>query len=218
MQRYIIPIAILLSSLLFIFVIPTENYWMRLTFKILPMILIIVYAFSQKSFVSEGYKIIVLIGLIFCTLGDAFIISSFIFGLGSFLIGHLFYIGAFTRVWHFSWAKCITIIPIAVYALFFGSKLITSLSQDENTALIIPVIIYICAIALMGWTAIMTGNKFAMIGSILFIISDTILSWDMFVSEVPYGSELIMLTYYSAQFLIASSIYKKEDFIFIRRY
>ncbi|MFP3472641.1 lysoplasmalogenase family protein, partial [Micrococcus sp. SIMBA_144] len=54
--------------------------------------------------------------------------------------------------------------------------------------------------------AIMTGNKWAISGSLLFVLSDSILSWNMFVAAIPYSDVLIMSTYYSAQFLIAGSL------------
>lgn len=70
----------------------------------------------------------------------------------------------------------------------------------------IPVIAYIAVISTMLWTAIMTRNRYAMVGSLLFVISDSILSWNMFVAEIRYSNVWIMTTYYAAQFLIATSI------------
>ena len=39
-------------------------------------------------------------------------------------------------------------------------------------------------------------------GAALFLLSDMILSWNKFVSPVPYSNILIMTTYYSGQLLI----------------
>jgi uncharacterized membrane protein YhhN len=65
---------------------------------------------------------------------------------------------------------------------------------------------YLLIILLMGWFSIMSGNIWSMMGSTLFIISDSILAWNKFVSDVSYSGMLIMLTYYTAQFLIANSV------------
>ncbi|MEI0736025.1 lysoplasmalogenase family protein [Paenibacillus sp. JTLBN-2024] len=43
-------------------------------------------------------------------------------------------------------------------------------------------------------------------GALLFIASDSFLSWNMFVSDIAYSDVLIMGTYYVAQFLLAGSI------------
>lgn len=56
----------------------------------------------------------------------------------------------------------------------------------------------------------MTGNAAAIIGGVLFVISDSILSWNKF--NVAFSGPLIMLTYYAAQFCIANSIGMKPSF------
>jgi uncharacterized membrane protein YhhN len=48
----------------------------------------------------------------------------------------------------------------------------------------------------------------AMIGAILFILSDTTLALNKFRAPVPQRDLIIMSTYYSAQFLIAWSVYR----------
>lgn len=58
----------------------------------------------------------------------------------------------------------------------------------------------------MAWVAILTGNRWAAAGSLLFVASDTVLAWNMFVEAVPYSGVLIMTTYYGAQLLIARSL------------
>ncbi|MNL83390.1 YhhN-like protein [compost metagenome] len=65
---------------------------------------------------------------------------------------------------------------------------------------------YVTVISLMAWSAIMSGNKLAIAGSLLSVVSDSVLSWNMFVSDVTYAGPIIMLTYYSAQYLIARSL------------
>jgi hypothetical protein len=59
--------------------------------------------------------------------------------------------------------------------------------------------------------AIRTGSIFAIIGSILFIASDSYLAINKFVMALPLAHEVIMLTYYSAQLLIALSILQYSE-------
>jgi len=87
-----------------------------------------------------------------------------------------------------------------------GIKLTEALQGNNESALIIPVIFYIIVIISMSWTAIMTGNMLAIVGSILFLISDSILAWNKFVADIEYSSILIMSTYYAAQFCLARSL------------
>lgn len=200
-----LPILILLSGLLYIFIIPENPHAVKILFKLIPMLLIICYAYTQFSSKKSMTPWIILIGLCFCMFGDG-LLRWFVVGLSAFLIGHLFYLTGFLRRWHFSTFGLAMIVPLALYASILGREIVAALLRDGNNALIIPVLIYITVISFMAWTAIMTGNKWAISGSLLFVVSDSILSWNMFVSTIAFSGPLIMTTYYTAQFMIARSI------------
>lgn len=206
LKKYWLPVLILFMSILYIFIIPKDALAVKLLFKLIPMWLIIYYAYLQAPAKKLLTHWLLLIGLFFCMLGDGFLVYWFVVGLSAFLIGHLFYFAGFLSRWNFSKIRFATIVPIAIYGYFFGKEIISALTLDGNDSLVLPVLFYIIVISLMAWSAFMTGNKWAIVGSILFVISDSILSWNMFVSDIPYSGILIMTTYYSAQFLIANSI------------
>src|SRR5690625_7254738 len=85
----------------------------------------------------------------------------------------------------------LSIIPLLLFGLFIWYRLVESLRLDANDSLIIPVIIYILAIMTMCWLAMMTNNIWAIIGSVLFVISDSILAWNKFVSVIDFADVLI---------------------------
>lgn len=199
-----LPAAITLMGLLYIFLIPDDPLAVKLTFKIIPMLLILLFAY-QRNQLGTAYEKLILAGLFFCMLGDGLLIW-FLVGLSAFLIGHLFYIGSFFTKWSYSHFKAAAILPIMIYSFFIGSEIVQAIRESGDTALVIPVICYIIVISIMGWSAIMTGKPFAIAGALLFVASDSILAWNMFVSDIAYSHALIMLTYYSGQFLIAASI------------
>lgn len=206
MNNRLVPIFIGLMAILYIFIVPSEPLAIKVTFKLIPMGLIIFYAW-QKLTANAGPPLrLIVIGLFFCMLGDGFIAVSFVAGLGAFLVGHLFYLTGFLKMSRLTKFRLAAIIPIGIYSLIIGSQLIASLSEAGNDALVIPVIAYMLVISLMALSAILTGNRLAIAGSILFVISDSILSWNMFVADIVYSDVLIMATYYSAQFLIARSL------------
>jgi uncharacterized membrane protein YhhN len=205
MKKYGLPSLILFTGLLYIFVIPAEPHGVKLLFKLIPMALIIAYAFFQIPTSSKRYHWVVLAGLFFCMMGDG-LLGWFIIGLSAFLVGHLFYMTAFFGRWRFSLLRFATVLPIAAYAVFMSNRLVEALTNDGQTQFIIPVLVYVTVISLMAWSAIMSGNKLAIAGSLLFVVSDSVLSWNMFVSDVTYAGPIIMLTYYSAQYLIARSL------------
>lgn len=206
MKKFVLPILIFFMAGLYIFSIPENPTSIKVIFKLVPMVLILVYAFFQCRSTPNPTQWILLIGLFTCMLADGFIAYSFILGLATFLIGHLFYVVGFSRAWKYSKIRFSMVLFILTYSFFMGRILITALMEDGNNALVIPVISYVIVISLMAWMAIMTGNKWAIIGSLLFVLSDSILSWNMFVSDVPQSTFFIMSTYYSAQFFIAHSL------------
>jgi alkenylglycerophosphocholine hydrolase len=206
LNKWMLPILIGIMAALYIWIIPTEPLALKIVFKLIPMLLIIFYAFRQLPAKPAPAMRLIVIGLFFCMLGDGFIAVSFVAGLGSFLIGHVFYLMGFIKMSSMNKIRFAALLPIALYSFFIGRQLISPLQTEGNAGLVIPVVAYMLVISLMALTAILTGNLWATAGSILFVISDSILSWNMFVSAIPYSDVLIMTTYYSAQFLIAGSL------------
>ena len=205
MKLKYLSILILMMSIIYIFFIPSEPFALKILFKLIPMWLIIYFAFIQETEGNRQSKGLILIGLFFCMLGDG-LLHWFVIGLSCFLVGHIIYTFGFLKQWSFSKLRCLSIVPLFIFDLIMGQKLVNALQLSGKDELIVPVLFYIGAISIMAWAAFMTGNLYAMIGSLLFVISDTILSWNMFISDVPYSHFLIMATYYSAQYCIASSI------------
>ncbi len=198
----LLRMIILIMGIIYIFVIPNNPMEVKLLFKIIPMLLIIYYGLQRLPIERHLTHYLILLGLGFSMIGDG-TLHWFIIGLSAFLIGHLFYIGAFLRQFQWSGQRMLSVIPLLLFGLFIGYQLVESLRIDANDTLIIPVIIYILAIMTMCWLAIMTGNIWAIIGSVLFVISDSILAWNRFISVIDFADVLVMVTYYAAQFFIA---------------
>ncbi|GIO30264.1 MULTISPECIES: lysoplasmalogenase [Paenibacillus] len=199
MVKKLLPYLILTMGLLHIFLLH------HLLFKLIPMALILVYAYLQCSSANKRHAFLTLAGLFFCMLGDG-LLRFFVVGLSAFLIGHLFYLSAFLMRWRFSPLRLCAALPLAGFAAFMGWKLHGGLTAGGHDNLIVPVFLYVAVITLMGFFAVMTGNWRCAAGALLFIASDSILSWNMFVSDIAYSGVLVMGTYYTAQFLIAGSI------------
>lgn len=201
MKKYVLIFLILLTAIYYIFY--DFNF---IVFKLIPMWLIILYAIIQFPAKRLPVHWLVITGLLFSMIGDWLISWSFVFGLSAFLIGHLFYLTGFLSRCRFLKFKAFSIIPIALYSIWFGTRLITALGKGGDDAFIVPVVFYVIVISTMLWSAIMTSNRWAIAGSLLFVISDSILSWNMFVVDIQYSDILIMTTYYAGQFLIAHSL------------
>ncbi|SDX55817.1 lysoplasmalogenase [Paenibacillus sp. CF384] len=205
MIRKMLAYAIGLMSLSYIFLVPDEPEVIKLVFKLIPMILILTYAFLLCPTSRQPKHSLLLLGLLFSMCGDG-LMKWFVAGLSAFLIGHLFYTTSFIRQMRFSWPRAATLIPIAAYAGYMSIRLVHALQDSGQSGLIAPVLLYVTVISIMAWTAILTGNLYAVIGSLLFLASDSLLSWNMFVSDISHPDIWIMVTYYAAQFFIANSL------------
>ena len=143
------------------------------------------------------------IGFLFSDMGDILLelnrTEYFVFGLGAFLIAHIFYITVFIRRPVFNRQKSAIVLAIIIYGLILSKILIPLLGT-----MMIPVVTYLIVILFMGISASLGANNhfFIIIGACLFILSDSIIAVNKFLTPVPFSSFWIMTIYYSAQFFI----------------
>lgn len=182
-------------------------------------------SFTGDTQLQSDYHKIVMIGLLFSIAGDIFLMlkdQQFILGLLSFLTAHLFYIYAF--------AQQITVYPDwgVTGGLLAVSFAVLALLWRKLGDLKLPVLMYIGAIMTMLWFAIARfqslspeeedpwkpnfgvkcpGPLYAMLGAGLFVVSDTALAIGKFYGSYPLDTTIVMVTYFSAQFLIALSTF-----------
>ena len=190
-------------------------------FKPLTMLLIILIALLVRRTVSRRYRALVIAGLLFSLGGDIFLmlpVDMFIAGLVSFLIGHLFYIAAFsTGSWRPSswWSP----LPFLLYAVAILSFLWPHLGQ-----MTIPVILYVTIIMTMAWRAWERWSRMrhqaallALVGAVLFVASDSVLAVNKFSTPFEAARLLTLVPYFTAQWFIAVSTAEDTAALFRRR-
>lgn len=197
-DRWLPPIIIVMS-ILYIFAIHST------VFKLIPMVLIILFGLLQLPKVKELHHYLLVLGLLFCMLGD-YSLQWFVIGLFSFLVGHVFYIFAFNLRRRKRPINKTIGIAIIVYGIIMAIIMINALIKGNESGLIFPVILYIIVISIMVWTAWLTKHIWLMVGSFCFLISDSILSLSLFVGSIQGETLLVMSTYYGAQFCFARSM------------
>lgn len=150
-------------------------------------------------------------GLLVSALADVAIEYRFLLGLVTFLIAHLFYIGAFTRVdsrWR--WAR---LAPVAVWAVLA----LPALARGAGV-LRVPVVLYGLVIFVMIWRAAAAAGPrvrwdaggLGLMGALLFGISDTLLGYNRFVASFPGSDVAVIGTYWAGQSLIAWSFMRSR--------
>lgn len=167
-------------------------------------IFVLLTGFELKK--SHRYKHLILVGLIFSCSGDILLnYDLFEAGMAGFGLAQIFYISAFgfrpLRPW---FALPLYGIGAAAVGLMFN-----------NLPLIIKIClpIYGALLLTMCWRSLSridsAKNILRMacgLGSILFVISDSIIAFDKFYTPISNAQVGIMVTYYVAQFGIALSV------------
>ncbi|MGB5746040.1 MAG: lysoplasmalogenase [Desulfobacterales bacterium] len=207
----IIAAAGLLAGLLFFE--KNENQKGKLPTKTILSCLFILTALLQPHLFSE-YFYILLIGLIFCLGGDVFLAlpqqRMFLFGLVSFLLGHVCYVICFFYVADSNpWTWGGGAIGLAISGLVFFWL------RPHLGPMLVPVIAYIFVITAMvigaftvlGDTRLPSTGRFLVIfGAVSFYISDLFVARDRFLKKEFFNRLLGLPLYYTGQFLLAFSV------------
>lgn len=197
-MKKILTITFFAAALLFIFAVYIENDLMRTITKPIPLIALLLLIKPNYT-----YSKLIFTGFIFSLFGDVFlmkVIDNFVLGLASFLIAHVFYIIAFVK--RYNYAKWASAIPFYLLAGSLAWFFYPYLGE-----LMIPVFVYIFVIMTMVWRSFLQRETskfalFAFLGALLFAFSDTTIAYDKFYGSFEYSKILIIITYWSAQYLI----------------
>jgi uncharacterized membrane protein YhhN len=185
-------------------------------FKPLTMVFILLIAVRNARDYRAFYAYAIIAGLLFSLAGDVFLMlptEQFVAGLVSFLMAHLFYIAAFTHGSRLRYSIG-TLLPFVLYGIVIFVVLSPSLGEMK-----LPVLVYIVVILVMGWQAWerwqIIGQRVALIaviGAILFIVSDSALAFNRFREPFELARALNLSTYFAAQWFIASSVDARNAF------
>lgn len=176
-------------------------------FKPLTTILILAYAWQRGSGLAQRRWI--LAGLLASLAGDIALLwpqQGFLPGLVSFLVAHLCYLWAFTRVQRLAawpWA-------FLAYGLLAGF-ILSRLWAGVPAPLQGPVVVYVLCLSAMGAQSLVLakrsftpGNRVLALGGLLFVISDACLATNKFAGPQPLAALLVLPAYWAAQWCIAS--------------
>ena len=156
---------------------------------------------------GSRYGRFVLLALIFSWLGDVLLIpqSTFIAGLGSFLVGHLLFAAAFVAR-GVSWSGAAV---AAVVALLPAPPISRWLLPHVDKKMRGPVIAYMAAISIMVTLAagsyVAQPMPMAMVAAVAFYLSDLSVARDRFVRPGFVNRLWGIPLYYAAQLLFAWS-------------
>ena len=186
-----------------------------------PLTMVIAIIFVAVSAYSTGattrFDALLLGALVFSLAGDVFLMlpgNYFIPGLASFLVAHLFYIALFRQGqdWFPSKRALVGLLAVGaiMYSVVWGGLI--------DPVLKIAVAAYVSVISLMAAQAIgraaSTGDspsRWVAVGACVFMVSDSLIAINKFVTPVALSSLWILATYYCAQMLIVHNARNRLD-------
>lgn len=186
--------------------------------KPLTTLLIIAYAFAGLESLADKRGLLIVAGLSVSLLGDVFLLfpKRFLLGLVSFSFAHLCYATSF-----FSGVSTLGLLYFALPLVVCGGLVIAFLWRDLTVPKV-AVVFYMLLLALMVYQAgeryllvpdLLKGDSgtqaslLALIGAVLFFLSDTLLAINKFKKPLQNAALWVLATYYSAQWLIAFSVH-----------
>jgi uncharacterized membrane protein YhhN len=199
-----------------------DNIQMEYFVKPLIMIWMAVYFLLYKK--KSSFTVPVLVAFFFSWVGDNFLMLSgknelfFFAGVGGFFFAQLSYIYTFSKFSEKGGKGYLqkNLWLSLLFLVYVGGMLALLFPGLEG---MMKPIITIYALSLIGM-AMMALNrsgrvgamsfKLVFFGSLLFLLSDSMIAFDKFHSEIPLAGFLIMITYIAAQYLIMRGLILEE--------
>jgi uncharacterized membrane protein YhhN len=161
-------------------------------------------------------RVLLVLALVASTAGDVFLMlpgpqpsaggpNLFVAGLASFLLAHVLYVLGFVVEGVALAGLALGAIPVALMVILVGQRVLTGVQGSDEPELTEPVTAYIGVISAMLLFAFGTQDVRAAAGALLFAGSDSLIAWERFIKERPWGPMVIIVTYHLAQALLVTS-------------
>jgi uncharacterized membrane protein YhhN len=158
---------------------------------------------------SSDQRAAFVVALVFSLAGDVALMvpsDQFVAGLGSFLLAHVAYIVGFAIVGGTTVRAAIGVAVVVLLVAPLARRYLEALSREGRRELVLPVVLYMCAIGAMFASAIMVGEVLAIAGAYSFYVSDALIAETRFVGPRSWGPLAIIVTYHVAQVLLVLSL------------
>ena len=215
-NKIIIVITLFLLSALWFFFplwkVESGNVWFAMRLALPAIILTLGSIGLLPRFMTMGF--------LFCAVGDVMgVIGSFEGQMGGFTFAHIYFISQFVKdirkstlhsssfILHLIVVILLCLFPIVIAFI----KIIPAINDLPIRLGCIVYALLLCGtfgtsiLRFFSCSSPLRGELergFVVLGALLFLISDFILSWNKFTSHISHASLYIMITYYGALFFL----------------
>lgn len=158
---------------------------------------------------DEAVQTAFLVAIVFGLAGDVFLMlpkDLFVFGLASFLVGHLAYVWGMAIDGVEPAPAAVGGVLVLVALVTLGRRIVGAVRASATPELAAPVVLYMLVISAMVVAAFGIERPIAVVGALLFYASDALIGWTRFVGDVRHGRLLIITTYHLGQVGIVLSL------------
>ncbi len=206
------------NVLMHIFAIAKQKEGLQRVTKVLLMpLLALCFFLLWRCTGDEPVPWFVIVALLFGCVGDACMIDphhpvAFPLGLAAFSVGHVFYILQMLMITAAPepWLIVLLIVVYGAGVVMTLKKLMPYLPKKLWGGCLLYMIL-LSTLSAMAATGMLTdlslGTACIFVGTLLFLLSDIILSFEIFKGETKNGNLRVMITYIAAQILIAAGFY-----------
>ena len=184
---------------------PPVKRRLRIVTKLMLMPLLLLCYLTRTANISP----LIILALLFSWFGDAFLLLSdrkmpMLCGILAFGVGHVFYVSYFCGMWA---SPALYLIAIAAACYITGVALVSSRVHTLVKGYLKPAttlyMLLLCATGFSIFGALVSTRQpwliLAFAGSLLFLVSDGLLSVLYFDRPLKYGNFFVVLTYILAQ-------------------
>lgn len=192
-----------------------DGRWLHWLAKPATTLLIAAIAWQARPAASPSYRRAMLLGMLLSCAGDIALmlpVDAFVPGLVAFLLAHVCYIVAFRAGLRAGRGLMAAFVLLGAFATLNVLGLWSHLPVPMR----IPVLASMAVLALArAWAGPHApapescSARWAAVGAVLFVASDSLLAWDRFAGGLPLASLLVLSTYYAAQYAIARSVVRR---------
>lgn len=172
--------------------------------------LLIIVIFILTSDGAAGYKFFIFLALMFSLVADVLLMIEetdlMLYGIVFFVFAHISYIIYFSVGYTFALWNVLPALFLIIYAFFLFKK-----AKDSAGRFLYPMLIYFCILSCMIFFAVARSGTspcmsyFSVAGAICFLVSDSIIAFNLFIRPLKHASVLTWLFYAPAQLFFSLS-------------
>ncbi|MGA0879027.1 MAG: lysoplasmalogenase [Ilumatobacteraceae bacterium] len=141
------------------------------------------------------------VALVFCVVGDIFLMvprDAFLAGLGSFAVAQIIFCISFAVREPTATRAVVGLLVVSIGTSILARRFVGALRRSGARSMVPPVLAYVAVISAMVASAIAGGTAVAIVGAVLFMISDSLIAEERFVRSRRWQRLAIIVSYHLA--------------------